>query len=76
VYVAGANRVGKEYTYEFFGDSMIVGPRGQVYGMVDDSQEGYVVARIDLDAVKQFREEHQIFQCRQPRTYRAVVKKY
>lgn len=76
VYMAGANRVGEEYTYTFFGDSMIVGPRGQVFGTVDGSEEGYVVARIDLDEIRRFREENQLFQCRQPQTYRAVVRKY
>ena len=76
VYMVGANRVGEEYTYTFFGDSMIVGPRGQVFGTVDGSEEGYVVARIDLDEIRRFREENQLFQCRQPQTYRAVVKKY
>jgi hypothetical protein len=43
---------------------------------VDGSEEGYVVARIDLDEIRRFREENQLFQCRQPQTYRAVVKKY
>jgi predicted amidohydrolase len=76
VYVVGANRVGEEYTYNFFGDSMVVGPRGQVYGTVDGQEEGYVVARIDLDEVRRYREEFQFFQCRQPQTYRAVVRKY
>jgi len=76
VFVAGANRVGEEYSYEFFGDSMIVGPRGRVYGPADSGEEGYVVARIDLDEVRAYREEFQLFQCRQPASYRAVVKKY
>jgi len=76
VYVAAANRVGEEYTYSFFGDSMIIGPRGQVYGTVDGGEEGYVVARVDLDEVRQYREEYQLFQCRQPQSYRAVVKRY
>jgi predicted amidohydrolase len=76
VYVAGANRVGEEYTYQFFGDSMIVGPRGEVFGTVNGGEEGYVVARVDLDEVRRYREEYQFFQCRQPQTYRAVVKKY
>ena len=76
LYMAGANRVGQEYSYTFFGDSMIVGPRGQVYGTVDEGQEGYVVARVDLDEIRRYREESQVFQCRQPQTYRAVVKKY
>jgi predicted amidohydrolase len=38
--------------------------------------EGYAVARIDLDEIRQYREETQILQCRQPTAYRAVVKKY
>ena len=38
--------------------------------------EGYAVARIDLDEVRQQREETQILQCRQPTAYRAIVKKY
>jgi len=76
VYVAAANRVGEEYSYTFFGDSMVVGPRGKVYGNIDTDEEGYVVARIDLDEVKRCREEFQFFQCRQPMTYRSVVKKY
>lgn len=76
IFVAAANRVGQEYSYTFFGDSMIVGPRGQVYGALDTTEEGYVVARVDLDEVKRYREEFQFFQCRHPQTYRSVVKKY
>jgi predicted amidohydrolase len=76
VYVVGANRVGDEYTYSFFGDSMVVGPRGRVFGTVDGSEEGYIVARVDLDEVKRYREELQFFQCRQPQSYRALVKRY
>ncbi len=76
VFVVGANRVGEEYTYNFFGDSMLVGPRGHVYGMVDGGEEGYVISQIDLDEVRRYREEFQFFQCRQPQTYRAVVRKY
>jgi predicted amidohydrolase len=76
VYVAGANRVGEEPTYSFFGESMVVGPRGQVYGAVDGREEGYVLARIDLDEIRRYREELQIFQCRQPGSYRALVKRY
>jgi hypothetical protein len=38
--------------------------------------EGYVVAKIDLDDVRRYREEFQMFQYREPNTYRSVVKKY
>jgi predicted amidohydrolase len=84
LFVAAANRVGTEPSYSFFGDSAIIGPRGQVYASLADEAdpdtgepiEGYAVARVDLDEVRQYREEFQMFQCREPATYRAVVKKY
>jgi predicted amidohydrolase len=84
MFVAAANRVGDDVTYSFFGDSMIVGPRGQVYatlaGEVDpktnEPAEGYCVARIDLGEVRQRREEFQTIQNREPDTYKALVRKY
>lgn len=76
VFIAGANRIGKEYSYEFAGHSMILGPRGQVFAALEEPVTGYVVARMDLDVVRKTREEYQFFQWRQPTTYRAVVRKY
>jgi predicted amidohydrolase len=76
LFVAAVNRVGEEYTYSFFGESMIVGPRGEVYASVDQGIEGYAVARVDLDHVRKYREEFQFLQCRQPQTYRAIVRRY
>jgi len=76
VFVAAANRVGEEPSYTFFGQSTIVGPTGRVYGVVDEPVEGYAVARLDLDEVRRQREETQILQCRQPMSYRTIVRKY
>ena len=84
VFVAAANRVGSEPSYSFSGDSAVLGPRGQVYASLADEldpetgepSEGYVVAKIDLDDVRRYREEFQMFQYREPNTYRSVVKKY
>ncbi len=76
LFVAAANRVGEEYTYSFFGDSVVVGPRGEGYASVEEGSEGYAVARIDLDDVRKYREELQLLQCRQPQTYRSIVRKY
>src|SRR5574342_469070 len=83
LFVAAANRVGDDVTYSFFGDSTIVGPRGQVFatlaGEVDpktnEPAEGYCVARIDLTEVRQRREEFQTLQNREPDSYKALVKK-
>ncbi|MDQ1302002.1 MAG: hydrolase protein [Chloroflexota bacterium] len=76
VYIAAANRVGQEPSYAFGGESMLVGPRGQVHTALDEAVEGYAVATIDLDEIRRVREEHQILQARQPGAYRALVRKY
>lgn len=75
-FVAAANRVGEEYTYAFFGETMVVGPRGEVFTVMDEDIEGYCVTRIDLDDVRKYREEYQILQCRQPQAYRTIVRRY
>lgn len=76
IFVAAANRVGDEPTRTFQGDSLIVGPRAEVYSVLADPVEGYAVATIDLDAVREVREERQLIQFRMPEAYRAVVRKY
>jgi predicted amidohydrolase len=76
VYVAAANRVGEEYTLSFFGESLLVGPKGELHASVDEPGEGYGVARVDLDLVRKHREESQVIQARQPVAYRALVRKY
>ena len=84
IFIAGANRVGEDVTMTFGGESMIVGPRGEIYASMADEtdeetgapMEGYAVARIDLDDVRKNREEHQFMQTRQPAVYRTLVRKY
>lgn len=76
VFVAAANRIGDEPTLHFLGDSMIVGPKAEVYTVLEEPIEGYVVATIDLDLVRDVREKRQLIQYREPMAYRSVVKKY
>jgi predicted amidohydrolase len=84
VFVAGANRVGEDVTLTFGGESMVVGPRGQIYASLSDETdpesgaplEGFTVARIDLDLVRKNREEYQFIQNRQPTVYKNIVRKY
>jgi len=84
IYVAGSNRVGEDVTLTFGGESMVVGPRGEVFASMEDETddetgeplEGFAVARIDLDEVRKNREEFQFIQTRQPAVYRSIVKKY
>lgn len=77
VFVAASNRVGEEYSYHFFGDSRIVGPRGETYAFIEEEvQEAYAIATLDLDAVRKTREELQLMQCRMPPAYRSLVRRY
>jgi predicted amidohydrolase len=84
IFVVGANRVGEDVTLNFGGESMIVGPRGEIHASLADETdaetgaplEGFAVARIDLDDVRKNREEFQFIQTRQPAVYRSIVKKY
>ena len=84
IFVAGANRVGEDVTMTFGGDSMVVGPRGEIYASLADETdketgeplEGYAIAQIDLDEVRKHREEYQFMQTRQPAVYRPLVRKY
>lgn len=76
VFVAAANRVGEEPTMNFAGDSMLVGPTGEVYTVLEEPIEGYAVATVDLDRTREVREERQLIQFREPTAYRSVVKKY
>jgi predicted amidohydrolase len=94
-YVAAANRVGEEYTYQFLGDSMVVGPLGETYVIIEAvpgeptpdepapgqepepvEVESYAVVKVDLDQVGNIRDDFQLLQSRQPRSYREVVKMY
>jgi predicted amidohydrolase len=83
-YMVGANRVGDDVTLVFGGESMVVGPRGQIYASLASETdpetgaplEGFVVTRIDLDEVRRNREEFQMIQNRQPTVYKSVVRRY
>lgn len=77
LYVVASNRIGEEYSYHFFGDSRVVGPRGESYVFIDEEiEDAYAVASIDLDSVRKTREELQLIQCRMPTAYRSIVRKY
>src|SRR5690606_21767164 len=84
VFMAAANRIGEDVTLTFGGESMVVGPRGQIHASLANETdaesgeplEGFAVARIDLDEVRKYREEFQFIQNRQPAVYRSLVRKY
>lgn len=84
VFMAGANRIGEDVTMSFGGESMIVGPRGEIRASLaghtgkdsGEPEEGAAIARLDLDLVREAREEFQYIQNRQPTVYKSVVRRY
>jgi predicted amidohydrolase len=76
IFVAAANRVGEEPTRRFVGDSLMVGPTADLYTVLDEEIEGYAVATVDLDFVRNVREDRQLIQFREPLAYRSIVRKY
>ena len=76
VFVAAANRIGEEPSYTFAGQSAVLSPRGEVLAALEEPEEGYVMVRLDMDEVRQVREDSQIILARQPGAYRAIVRKY
>jgi predicted amidohydrolase len=84
VFMVGANRIGEDVTLTFGGESLVVGPRGQIYASLAEETdpdtgeplEGFAVARIDLDEVRRSREEFQLIQNRQPTVYKSIVRRY
>jgi predicted amidohydrolase len=84
VFMVGSNRIGEDVTLTFGGESLVVGPRGQIFATLAEETdpdtgeplEGFAVARIDLDEVRRSREEFQLIQNRQPTVYKSIVRRY
>jgi hypothetical protein len=47
-----------------------------MYSSSDENVEGFGLATIDLDEVRKNREDTQLIQVRQPRSYRDIVRMY
>ena len=46
VYVAGVNRIGEDVTLNFGGESMVIGPRGEIYAsLANETDETRRAAR-------------------------------
>jgi beta-ureidopropionase len=76
MFVAAANRVGKDKGGApdafYFGESLIVDPRGDIIGHGSASQEDLVVAELDLECLKDQRKNWRFFEDRRPDGYGAI----
>ncbi|NBV50656.1 acyltransferase [bacterium] len=71
-FVAAINRVGKEGPWnigEFYGQSYVVSPRGQILAKASRDKDELLITEIDLDEVKEVRDLWQFFRDRRPETY-------
>ena len=74
IYVAAANRVGKEGNLEFWGSSFAADPFGNIIAQASDSKEEVLIAEIDLGKIKASQEGWMFLKNRQPKDYLDLVK--
>jgi N-carbamoylputrescine amidase len=74
IYVAAANRVGKEGDIDFWGGSFIADPFGQVIAKASSDKEEVLVAELDLGKIKDSQEGWGFLQNRQPKSYQELIK--
>jgi len=84
IFMVGTNRVGTDATLHYGGETQIIGPRGQVMATLIDHthpdtgepQDGYIISKLNLDEVREVREEQLMIQNRHPIMYKSIVRKY
>ncbi|MFT6559010.1 MULTISPECIES: nitrilase-related carbon-nitrogen hydrolase [Sneathiella] len=72
VYIGASNRVGTEAPWnigEFYGSSYIVNPRGELIVQASDNKDELIVADMDMDMIREIRNNWQFFRDRRPDTY-------
>jgi beta-ureidopropionase len=75
-YVGAINRVGMEPPWnmgEFYGQSYLVDPRGQIVAIGSRDQDEVVVGVMDRDLIRQVRETWQFYRDRRPDAYDDMV---
>lgn len=73
LFVAYANRVGREATLEYVGQSCVAGPDGTVVAMAGRDEETVLIADLDLAAIERAREQYSYLRERRPDIYGPVT---
>ena len=76
VYIGAINRVGTETPWnigEFYGSSYFVNPRGEIIAQASADKDELLVTELDMDMVRQVRDNWQFFRDRRPETYSPLV---
>lgn len=75
-FLAAINRVGTEQPWaigEFYGQSYVVDPRGQMVAVASRDRDEVLVTDIDLDLIREVRETWQFYRDRRPESYGEIT---
>ncbi len=75
VFTAAVNRVGKEAGMDFYGQSFVAGPFGDIVAKSPDDREDLLLATLELPQIRQQRELLQFFRDRRIDTYQGLLKR-
>jgi predicted amidohydrolase len=73
VFVAGVNRVGREYDSDYFGSSVIIDPIGDTLAQASATDEEVLVADLDPERLEAVRRVWPFFRDRRPDAYGRIV---
>lgn len=76
-YIAAINRVGKEAPWDigtFYGSSYFVNPRGEIEAQASEDKDELLTCELNLDLVREVRNQWQFFRDRRPESYDILTK--
>jgi N-carbamoylputrescine amidase len=76
VFIGAVNRIGTEEPWNigrFYGSSYIVNPRGQIEAQASPDQDELLIHEIDLDMIREIRNNWQFFRDRRPELYDPLI---
>ena len=76
IYIGAINRVGTEAPWnigEFYGSSYFVNPRGEIIAQASSDKDELLVTELDMEMVREVRDNWQFFRDRRPETYEPLV---
>ena len=76
MFIGAINRVGTEAPWnigEFYGPSYAVNPRGEIVAQASADSDELLIHEIDLDMVREIRNNRQFFRDRRPELYDPLI---
>lgn len=73
IFIAQANKVGREGASDFFGRSIVVNPKGTIIAEASEIQEEVLLTEIDTSIITEIRKEWPFLRDRRPDTYKELT---